>query len=72
MSGSYPFQPYDVLQVCRGTFGIPGGIWQDFSTLRSQADADMAVGLVSSGHWEGKPCRFRIVRKFPFAVVFGG
>lgn len=61
-------QPYDVLQVLNGA---PDPSWMDFSTLRSEDDISIARRLASGESVNGFVGTFRIVRKFPFAVLVG-
>lgn len=60
---NYTFVAYDVLQIQRD------GKWLDFSTLRTQTEADMATRMVDTGKWDGESgMSFRIVR---FAIGKG-
>lgn len=57
----YTFKQYDILQSANGK----DGAWLDFSTLKDENDARLAVEIVKAQRFDGKPLGFRIVRHVP-------
>lgn len=64
MSAAYTLQKYDVLQSRNGPRDVRDG-WQDFSTLRDEAEAAIAVRCVDTSRWDGRDIEFRITRILP-------